>query len=208
MTVEIRHRTLETNGIRMHVAEAGDGPLVVLCHGFPESWYSWRHQLVALAEAGYHAVAPDQRGHLANRHAGDLGHVHGRLVHADRPHDRGPLAAQQDVAAVRLAAMQPICVADGQGRHSPRRGSRPGLAVSDARSLGHGVHVGHDRPPGQGGAQHGEVRPRRLGADPIHDQAGSHQVEAGFRIVKQAGRVGRVAEKVQAGVALDLFANP
>jgi pimeloyl-ACP methyl ester carboxylesterase len=63
MTAEIRHRTLETNGIRMHVAEAGDGPLVVLCHGFPESWYSWRHQLVALAAAGYHAVAPDMRGY-------------------------------------------------------------------------------------------------------------------------------------------------
>src|SRR5207253_7250208 len=59
----ISHRTVETNGIRMHVAEQGDGPLVVLCHGFPESWYSWRHQLVALAEAGYHAVAPDMRGY-------------------------------------------------------------------------------------------------------------------------------------------------
>jgi pimeloyl-ACP methyl ester carboxylesterase len=47
----------------MHVAEAGRGPLVVLCHGFPESWYSWRHQLVALARAGFHAVAPDQRGY-------------------------------------------------------------------------------------------------------------------------------------------------
>jgi pimeloyl-ACP methyl ester carboxylesterase len=63
MAAAIRHRTIETNGIRMHVAEAGEGPLVVLCHGFPESWYSWRHQLVALAEAGYHAVAPDQRGY-------------------------------------------------------------------------------------------------------------------------------------------------
>jgi pimeloyl-ACP methyl ester carboxylesterase len=61
--MEITHRVVETNGIRMHVAEAGQGPLVVLCHGFPESWYSWRHQLVALAEAGYHAVAPDQRGY-------------------------------------------------------------------------------------------------------------------------------------------------
>jgi pimeloyl-ACP methyl ester carboxylesterase len=60
---EIRHRTIETNGIDMHIAEAGEGPLVVLCHGFPESWYSWRHQLPALAEAGYHAVAPDQRGY-------------------------------------------------------------------------------------------------------------------------------------------------
>jgi pimeloyl-ACP methyl ester carboxylesterase len=61
--MEITHRVVETNGITMHVAEAGRGPLVVLCHGFPESWYSWRHQLVALAAAGYHAVAPDQRGY-------------------------------------------------------------------------------------------------------------------------------------------------
>src|SRR5258708_19090072 len=58
-----RHRTVETNGIRMHLAEQGTGPLVVLCHGFPESWYSWRHQLTALAEAGFHAVAPDMRGY-------------------------------------------------------------------------------------------------------------------------------------------------
>ena len=60
---ETQHRTIETNGIRMHVAEAGEGPLVILCHGFPESWYSWRHQLPALAAAGYHVVAPDQRGY-------------------------------------------------------------------------------------------------------------------------------------------------
>ena len=59
----IQHRTVETNGIRMHVAEQGTGPLVVLCHGFPESWYSWRHQLRALAEAGFRAVAPDMRGY-------------------------------------------------------------------------------------------------------------------------------------------------
>jgi pimeloyl-ACP methyl ester carboxylesterase len=44
------------------VAEQGAGPLVVLCHGFPESWYSWRHQFGALAEAGFHVVAPDMRG--------------------------------------------------------------------------------------------------------------------------------------------------
>src|SRR5690242_10361588 len=60
---EPRHRTVETNGIRMHVAEQGAGPLVVLCHGFPESWYSWRHQLGALADAGFHAAAPDMRGY-------------------------------------------------------------------------------------------------------------------------------------------------
>ena len=60
---EITHREIETNGIRMHVAEQGTGPLVVLCHGFPESWYSWRHQLAALSAAGFHAVAPDMRGY-------------------------------------------------------------------------------------------------------------------------------------------------
>jgi pimeloyl-ACP methyl ester carboxylesterase len=47
----------------MHIAEAGSGPLVIMCHGFPESWYSWRHQLTALAEAGFHAIAPDMRGY-------------------------------------------------------------------------------------------------------------------------------------------------
>jgi pimeloyl-ACP methyl ester carboxylesterase len=54
---------IQTNGIRMHCVDAGTGPLVVLLHGFPESWYSWRHQLGALAEAGFHAVAPDLRGY-------------------------------------------------------------------------------------------------------------------------------------------------
>jgi pimeloyl-ACP methyl ester carboxylesterase len=60
---ELHHRIIETNGIRMHLAEGGTGPLVLLCHGFPECWYSWRHQLSALAEAGFHAVAPDMRGY-------------------------------------------------------------------------------------------------------------------------------------------------
>src|SRR3954466_10431714 len=61
--VDVEHREIEVNGLRMHVAERGEGPLVVLLHGFPECWYSWRHQLGALADAGFHAVAPDQRGY-------------------------------------------------------------------------------------------------------------------------------------------------
>lgn len=60
---EPTQRLVETNGIRLNLAEQGEGPLVLLCHGFPESWYSWRHQLGPLAEAGYHAVAPDMRGY-------------------------------------------------------------------------------------------------------------------------------------------------
>src|SRR5207253_10438282 len=57
------HRFVDTNGIRMHIAEQGSGPLVLLLHGFPELWYSWRHQLAAVAAAGYHVVAPDLRGY-------------------------------------------------------------------------------------------------------------------------------------------------
>lgn len=60
---DITHRTVKTNGINLHIAEAGSGPLVLLLHGWPESWYSWRHQLPVLAAAGYHVVAPDVRGY-------------------------------------------------------------------------------------------------------------------------------------------------
>jgi len=63
MTADVTHRTVTANGIKLHLAEQGEGPLVVLCHGFPESWYSWRHQLAALSAAGFHAVAPDMRGY-------------------------------------------------------------------------------------------------------------------------------------------------
>jgi pimeloyl-ACP methyl ester carboxylesterase len=63
MEMSVAHRQIEVGGIDMHVAECGTGPLVVCCHGFPELWYSWRHQLPALADAGYRVVAPDQRGY-------------------------------------------------------------------------------------------------------------------------------------------------
>src|SRR6476620_6497427 len=60
---EPTQRIVETNGIRLNIAEQGKGLVVLLCHGFPESWYSWRHQLGALAATGYRAVAPDMRGY-------------------------------------------------------------------------------------------------------------------------------------------------
>jgi pimeloyl-ACP methyl ester carboxylesterase len=64
MMVEVlQHRETSANGIRIHFVEQGEGPLVLLCHGFPEGWYSWRDQLTALAAAGYRAVAPDMRGY-------------------------------------------------------------------------------------------------------------------------------------------------
>jgi len=60
---EPRIDTLQVGNIRMRVASQGSGPLVLLCHGFPESWRSWRAQMAALAAAGYRAAAPDMRGY-------------------------------------------------------------------------------------------------------------------------------------------------
>ncbi len=56
-------RTIETRTIRMNVVDQGEGPLVLFCHGFPETAHAWRHQIVALAKAGFRAVAPDMRGY-------------------------------------------------------------------------------------------------------------------------------------------------
>lgn len=67
--MSVKHHHVEVNGLRLHVAEQGEGPLVLLLHGFPESWYSWRHQFSALAEAGYRVVAPDQRGYARSDRA-------------------------------------------------------------------------------------------------------------------------------------------
>lgn len=59
----LKHNHAYTNGVRLHYVEQGTGPLILLCHGWPESWYSWRHQINALANDGYRVVAPDQRGY-------------------------------------------------------------------------------------------------------------------------------------------------
>ena len=63
MDREFESHVLSAGAQRIHVVTAGSGPLVVLCHGFPESWYSWRHQLRALAAGGYRAAALDMRGY-------------------------------------------------------------------------------------------------------------------------------------------------
>jgi pimeloyl-ACP methyl ester carboxylesterase len=63
MTETWTHRESLVNGISLHWVEQGEGPLVVLLHGFPEFWYAWRHQIPALAAAGFRAVAPDLRGY-------------------------------------------------------------------------------------------------------------------------------------------------
>jgi pimeloyl-ACP methyl ester carboxylesterase len=62
---EVRHWNADVNGVSIHVAERGpeDGPAVLLIHGFPELWLSWRHQMAALAARGFRALAPDLRGY-------------------------------------------------------------------------------------------------------------------------------------------------
>ncbi|KAK6120181.1 hypothetical protein DH2020_046087 [Rehmannia glutinosa] len=59
---KIQHKNIQTNGINIHVAEIGDGPAILFLHGFPELWYSWRHQMISLSSRGYRAIAPDLRG--------------------------------------------------------------------------------------------------------------------------------------------------
>jgi pimeloyl-ACP methyl ester carboxylesterase len=68
----VTQRRVGTNGIHLNIAEAGEGPLVLLLHGFPESWYSWRHQFAPLAEASYHVVAPDMRGYGKSDKPGEI----------------------------------------------------------------------------------------------------------------------------------------
>ena len=61
--VELAHRFADLGDVRLHFVEAGEGPLVLLLHGFPQFWYEWRHQIPALVEAGFRVVAPDMRGY-------------------------------------------------------------------------------------------------------------------------------------------------
>jgi pimeloyl-ACP methyl ester carboxylesterase len=60
---KIEHSTVTTNGINMHVASIGSGPVILFLHGFPDLWYSWRHQLLSLSSLGYRCIAPDLRGY-------------------------------------------------------------------------------------------------------------------------------------------------
>ncbi len=72
----VAHRYVDLAGVRLHYVEAGKGPLVVLLHGFPEFWFSWRFQIPALAAAGFRVVAPDMRGYnLSDRPTGVEGHL-------------------------------------------------------------------------------------------------------------------------------------
>jgi epoxide hydrolase 4 len=77
----VRHGHAELGEVRLHYVEAGEGPLVVLLHGFPEFWFGWRHQIPALAAAGFRVVAPDMRGYnLSSKPSGVGAYAIGRLA--------------------------------------------------------------------------------------------------------------------------------
>src|SRR5687767_11718771 len=63
MNDELRHETIHSGAVKLHCVVAGSGPPIVLLHGFPEFWYSWRHQIPFLARAGFTVYAPDLRGY-------------------------------------------------------------------------------------------------------------------------------------------------
>ena len=77
----VREGYADLGAVRLHYIEAGKGPLVVLLHGFPEFWFSWRHQIPALAAAGFRVVAPDMRGYnLSSRPSGVAAYTTDRLA--------------------------------------------------------------------------------------------------------------------------------
>jgi pimeloyl-ACP methyl ester carboxylesterase len=140
----VEHRMIDVNGIRLHIAEEGEGPLVVLLHGFPESWHSWRHQFGPLAAAGFRVVAPDQRGYGRSDHPEDVdaysilhlvGDVVG-LIHALGEkeafvvgHDWGAPVAWH-TALLRPDVVRGVA---GLSVPPPFRGERPPLAAMQER---------------------------------------------------------------------------
>ncbi len=95
---ELRHNFAEINRTKLHYVEAGEGPAVIFCHGFPELWYSWRHQLPALAAAGYRAIALDLRGH------GESGAPEA-LEEYDVAHNVGDVIGLMDMLGIERAAI-------------------------------------------------------------------------------------------------------
>ena len=147
MSTTLTHRYLNVNGLRMHVAEQGQGPLVVLCHGWPELGRSWRHQLPALAAAGFRAVAPDMRGYGQTDAPSDVAaysilHLVGDVVALVAAlgeqkayvvgHDWGSTVAWN------AAAMRPDLFPAVVGMSVPARARSAAAPLETLRSRGHG----------------------------------------------------------------------
>ena len=154
----ITHRFIETYGMRIHIAETGQGPLVLLLHGFPESWYSWRHQLTALAQAGYHAVAADQRGYGQTDRPAQIDkytqlHLVGDIIGlVDALQEKQAVVVGHDWGAWiawDAALMRPERMRGVVGLSVPYRPRGPVSMLSAARSvLGEGFYMAYFQQPG------------------------------------------------------------
>ena len=166
---QITHRQLDLNDISLHVAECGSGFPVIFSHGFPELWYSWRHQMRALAEAGYRAIAPDQRGYGDSSapqeiRAYSVHHLVGDLVGVldalglERAvvvgHDWGGVVAWQTAL---LAPQRVAGVVGINTPYFPRMPMRP-TALMKAMAQGHFHYILYFQQPG--------VAEAELDADP------------------------------------------
>jgi pimeloyl-ACP methyl ester carboxylesterase len=210
--VSIEHRLVDVPGGRVHLAEQGSGPLVLMVHGFPESWYSWRHQLPALAAAGYRAVAIDVRGYgrsskpreveayrMLAHVADDVGVVRalGERTAAIVGHDWGsPIAAagallRPDVfSAVALLSVP----------YSPRGGLRPTDAFARAGGTEE-FYVSYFQAPGRAEA---EIEPDVRGwlagfYTALSGDEGSSPAGAGVFSIPPGGRI---SDRFPRGAAL------
>src|ERR1017187_1866160 len=190
----IQHRQLDARGLRMHIAEAGTGPLVLLLHGFPECWYSWRHQLIALAAAGFHAVAPDQRGYCrteqpARPDAYTILHLTGDVIGLmDALGEQQAVVAGHDWGAPvawHTALLRPDRVRGVIGLSVPYRprGSSAPVAVLRER-IGDGFYMVYFQQPGVADAE--------LGRDPLRTlrkvlYSASGDAPAGLPVVPLGG---------------------
>lgn len=158
----IKHGETEVNGVRLHFAEQGEGPLVLLLHGFPESWYSWRHQFAPLAEAGYRVVAPDQRGYARSEQpervdaytllhlVGDVTALIGALGEERAVvvgHDWGAPVAWA------TAALRPDLVRGVAGLSVPPLPAGPGPLSGARESFGEGFYQIYFQEPGRADAE-------------------------------------------------------
>jgi pimeloyl-ACP methyl ester carboxylesterase len=154
------HRHARINGIGMHYVEQGTGPLVILCHGFPHLWFSWRHQIPVIAAAGWRVVAPDMRGMgqtdaPAQPEAYDVDHTVGDLIGLlDHLGERQAVFIGLDFgifAIYDLAFRAPQRVAAIIGMENPAAPHNPDLSpLREAAgwAKNHFVHIHYFEPPG------------------------------------------------------------
>ncbi|MFE4971420.1 alpha/beta fold hydrolase [Kitasatospora sp. NPDC056651] len=158
----IKHHEVEVNGVRLHYAEQGEGPLVLLLHGFPESWYSWRHQFAPLAEAGYRVVAPDQRGYARSEQpertdAYTLLHLMGDITALIGALGGGPaVVVGHDWGAPPawgLAALRPDLVRGVAGLSVPPLPAGPSALSGARETFGEGFYQIYFQEPGRADAE-------------------------------------------------------